>query len=350
MNEGACHSLRQFLAWRLRWLLAVLGRLRQSGKPSGRVLVLLTGGLGDKLMALPAIRSFRREFAPLPLTLVVMGIAPPFFDAEADQIVRLKSGQNARLLREVRRGFDACFVNSLGVFEVRMELAAYLSGASDRRGPRFATVPPDQTVYTRPYVFGEGHETVINLRGAGGVTREDRIPYPLRVPAAESTGNCQVILHPGSSASGVTNRWPVEAYAETARRLHKSGFCILAVGTPEEKILLTLLQKQAGAALSIRTDLSLDQLALQLAMARLVIANDSGIGHLAASVGTPLLTIMGANRPERVAPAGPHVTVIGPRCEFGGCYNNPAVPVCLLCITRITPDEVVRTALAKLAV
>lgn len=341
-------NIEQFFAWRLRRVLAVLVKFRGTRKPAGRVLVILTGGLGDKLMALPAIRHFRGEFAPAPLTLVVLGITPPFFDAEADTVIRLKADDTRGLLAEARKGFDACFVNSLGVFEVRTELAAFLSGARDLRGPRFSGVAPDRTVYSRPYVFGEGHETVVNLQGAGGTTAEERLPCPLEVPKV-SERMADVIFHPGSSASGLTNRWPVEAYAETARQIHQRGFTVLAIGTPGERDLLASLQEQARDALSTRTDLSLEQLAIQLSLARLVIANDSGIGHLAASVGAPLITIMGANRPEKVAPAGSHVTVIGPRCEYGGCYNNPAVPECKMCITRITPEEVVQTALAKLA-
>lgn len=342
-------SLKQFFAWRLRRLLSIAIRFRGPGAETNRVLCILTGGLGDKLMALPAVRHFREEFAPRPLTLIVSGAAPPFFENEADHLVSLKAGDTAGLLREARRGFDACFINSLGVFEVRMELAAYLSRAHDLRGPRFAGVAPDRTVYTRSYVFGDGHETAINLRGAGGKPDADRVPYSLPVPGAGAGPGPDVVFHPGSSSSGLTNRWPAESYAETARALREKGFSVLAVGAPSEKDLLAEIQSIAGEALTTRSDLSIEQLALLLSKARLVIGNDSGIGHLAAAVGAPLITIMGANRPERVAPAGPRVTVIGPRCEYGGCYNNPSVPECKMCIAKITPGEVAEAAFEKLA-
>ncbi|CAN5334249.1 hypothetical protein BH09VER1_BH09VER1_52410 [soil metagenome] len=77
-------------------------------------------------------------------------------------------------------------------------------------------------------------------------------------------------------------------------------------------------------------------------------ANDSGIGHLAAAMGASLFTIMDANRPEKVAPVGARVAIVGPRCECGGCYNNPAIRHCLLCMQRISPDEVLPIALEKL--
>jgi ADP-heptose:LPS heptosyltransferase len=341
-------NVEQFLAWRLRSLLALFAGLRGAGKERGRVLFLLTGGIGDKLMALPAIRQFRQEFPSKPLTLIVMGIAPPFFAGEADHLIQLGMDDTAGLLREARRGFDACFVNSVGIFEVRLELAAFLSGARDLRGPKFPGT--GRSLYSRPYDFGVGHETAINLRGAGGTPSEDRVPYLLTIPPdAKSEKVPDVIFHPGSSAKGLTNRWPAENYAETARQLRAAGLSVLAIGTPGEKDLLGNLQNLAGEALTTRADLSLEQLAIYLSRARLVIANDSGIGHLAAAVGAPLLTIIGSSRPEKIAPVGSRVTVIGPRCEYGGCYNNPNVPECKMCIARITPDEVVHTALTKLA-
>lgn len=343
--------MNQFVAWRLRSLLAAVSRWRPVRSETNRVLAILTGGLGDKLMDLPAVQYLRREFPHKELTLLVIGPIPPFFAGQADRVIQVAAKKPSALHREALRGYDTVFVNSIGVFDVHCEAAAFLSGARDLRGPRFASIPENRTVYTRSYVFDQGHETVINLRGAGGQTTEDRVPYRLTLPdkpPAEDANPPDAIFHPGSSATGLTNRWPAEHYAALAKALRAAGHSVLAIGTPGEAALLTELQTLSQGALETRTDLSMEALARLLARARLVVANDSGIGHLAAAVGAPLITIMGANRPEKVAPVGPQVTIVGPRCEYGGCYNNPAVAHCLLCIKRITPEEVIPIALGKL--
>ena len=62
----------------------------------------------------------------------------------------------------------------------------------------------------------------------------------------------------------------------------------------------------AGA---VRID-DLYELACWLASARLYIGNDSGITHLAAAVGTPVLALFGPTDPAIWAPRGPHVRVL----------------------------------------
>jgi ADP-heptose:LPS heptosyltransferase len=53
------------------------------------------------------------------------------------------------------------------------------------------------------------------------------------------------------------------------------------------------------------------ELACWLATARIYIGNDSGITHLAAAVGTPVVALFGPTDPRIWAPRGPHVRVIG---------------------------------------
>jgi heptosyltransferase-2 len=48
-----------------------------------------------------------------------------------------------------------------------------------------------------------------------------------------------------------------------------------------------------------------------LADAQLVVANDSGPGHLAAAVGAPLVSVFGVTEPEKTRPWGPRVRMVG---------------------------------------
>jgi ADP-heptose:LPS heptosyltransferase len=311
---------------------------------------LLTGGIGDKLMALPAIRQIRAEYRDSHFTIIATGVTPPFWEEEADQIFTLSHSRNWQKALLAKEGFDMCFVNTVGFFDIWSEVAAFVSGARDLRGPRSTDMSDGETVYTRPFPFGGGHETLVNLLGAGGASDEARVPYPLRIPEniRLPMNPATVVFHPGSSDAGHANRWSPANFASVARELIDNGFRVVLLGNSSEAELLARIKAESERPLEIVADLTLRDVALLLASAGLVIANDSGIGHLAASVQAPLITIMGANLPERVAPAGNNVTIVGPRCNRGGCYGRIPASECSRCIDLITPEEVLNAALEKL--
>jgi ADP-heptose:LPS heptosyltransferase len=68
---------------------------------------------------------------------------------------------------------------------------------------------------------------------------------------------------------------------------------------------------------AVRID-DLYALACWLARARLYIGNDSGITHLAAAVGTPVLALFGPSNPAIWAPRGANVRVAR--------FSFPALP------------------------
>jgi len=103
------------------------------------------------------------------------------------------------------------------------------------------------------------------------------------------------VIHPFSG--GVKKCWPLERFQELARRL-AAHIPVRWCAGPEEPL--------AGA---VRID-DLFELACWLATARVYIGNDSGITHLAAAVGTPVVALFGPTDPRIWSPRGPNVVVI----------------------------------------
>ncbi len=76
---------------------------------------------------------------------------------------------------------------------------------------------------------------------------------------------------------------------------------------------------------------NLYELACWLARARVYIGNDSGITHLAAAVGTPVVAIFGPTDPAVWAPRGERVAVIA-----GGRLDEIEANQVLAEVRRIT--------------
>jgi heptosyltransferase-3 len=101
------------------------------------------------------------------------------------------------------------------------------------------------------------------------------------------------VMHPFSGSP--KKCWPLDRYQELAQRLPMP---VRWCAGPEEQL-----------PDAVRID-DLHELACWLATARLYIGNDSGITHLAAAVGTPVIALFGPTDPRIWAPRGPNVRVI----------------------------------------
>jgi heptosyltransferase-3 len=133
-----------------------------------------------------------------------------------------------------------------------------------------------------------------------------------RIPCAASPGTFAAgtfaVIHPFSGSP--RKNWPLEKFRALARGIERRMPVEWCAG-PDDPPL-------AGA---VRID-DLYELACWLARARLYIGNDSGISHLAAAVGAPVLALFGPTDPRIWAPRGPNVRVM----RFG-CRGTDLGPI-----------------------
>lgn len=105
-----------------------------------------------------------------------------------------------------------------------------------------------------------------------------------------------IAIHPFSG--GRTKNWPLDRFRALAGRLCEP---VKWIAGPEETL---------DDATRFE---DLWSLANWLAGAQLFIGNDSGISHLAAACGVPVLTLFGPTNPNVWAPRGPDVSIVTAR-------------------------------------
>lgn len=134
------------------------------------------------------------------------------------------------------------------------------------------------------------------------------------LPTADPPGAAGpwVAVHPGGGVnpgmSLLAKRWPAERFAAVAGRLAaECGARILLLGGRGDEdaaaAFTAALPPEARARLldrSGRADLALA--AALVERCALYLGNDSGLAHLAAAVGTPVVVVFGPTRPERYGP------------------------------------------------
>ncbi|MBN9661557.1 MAG: glycosyltransferase family 9 protein [Acidobacteria bacterium] len=123
----------------------------------------------------------------------------------------------------------------------------------------------------------------------------DQVGAPLggmpRLPIAHRPHGFAVI-HPFSG--GKSKNWPLSRFQEVAQLL---PLPVQWCAGPDESLDEAIRFNDLG------------DLAQWLATASLYIGNDSGISHLAAACGVPVVAIFGPTNPAVWAPRGPHVRI-----------------------------------------
>jgi ADP-heptose:LPS heptosyltransferase len=154
-------------------------------------------------------------------------------------------------------------------------------------------------------------EAALDLAEAAGFPRPDdgrlRVRTPPAVTGLTGTGP-YVVLHPGASVPA--RAWSPERAAEAVRELAAAGHRVLVTGGPGERDLTAHVAGRHGTDLGGRTDAP--QLAGVLAGAAAVVTSNTAPAHLAAAVGTPVVSLFAPVVPaERWRPYGVPYVLLG---------------------------------------
>jgi HAD superfamily hydrolase (TIGR01662 family) len=191
-------------------------------------------------------------------------------------------------------------------------------------------------------------ERALSLAAAAGYPLPAGEDPRLRVRPTSGVGGQEpgyVVLHPGASVPA--RACPPERCAEIARAMARAGHRVVVTGAPSERDLTAYVAGDHAEDLGGRTPL--DRLAGVLAGAACAVVANTGPAHLAAAVGTPVVSLFaptvpfGQWGPYRV----PHVRLGEPDAP---CRNSRAT-VCPVaghpCLDRVTPGAVL-TAIERL--
>ena len=152
-----------------------------------------------------------------------------------------------------------------------------------------------------------------------------------------------VAVHPAASAPA--REWSVPQYAATVRRLRDLGHRVVVTGTPADVAMTAEVTADSGDMvldLAGRTDLA--ELAAVLDGASVLVAPNTGPAHLAAAVGTPVVSLFApVVAAERWAPYGVPTVLLGE--QHAACRGTrarhcpvPGHP----CLENVTPEQAVR--------
>ncbi|MCW3845260.1 HAD-IIIA family hydrolase [Micromonospora yasonensis] len=192
------------------------------------------------------------------------------------------------------------------------------------------------------FALPEGDEPVLRLRDDLGLP--GRAGTAPRIPADGGTGRDlpagdYVVVHPGSSVPA--RACPAQRCTEIVAALAADGHRVVVTGGPDERALTARVAAAGGTDLGGAHDLA--GLARILAGARCLVVGNTGPAHLAAAVGTPVVSLFAPTVP--FGQWGPYRVPTVRLGDAGAACRDTRATRCPVpghpCLTRVDPAEVV---------
>lgn len=166
---------------------------------------------------------------------------------------------------------------------------------------------------------------------------------PILQKLAITTPSAPVLaLCPGAEY-GEAKRWPIEHFAEIANRATAKGWQVWLFGSEKDRPATAAINRLTQSKCNdLAGKTSLGEAIDLMSLAHSVVSNDSGLMHVAAALGKPLVALYGSSDPHHTPPIDAHAEVLYLGLPCSPCFKRECPLGHLNCLKQITPEMVVQ--------
>ncbi len=301
-----------------------------------KYLIFHQGALGDFVLTFPALVRLKERATidvccqnHLGQLALSLGIADHSFPSESRRFASLFSDDIDPELRKFVANYNMIFLISFSS-ELENNIREITNVQVHRIPPR---PPPQQQVHIAEYLL-KHLDKIVPFK----MTTPSLADLFLTIPKYyDSSG--KVLLHPGSGSS--RKNWPLENFIRLNILLKKRGMFTTWVLGPAEHFMVNELKKRGLGDKEVHLIHDLLDFLDLLKHAAGFIGNDSGLSHLSAFLGIPVISIFGPSDPKRWRPIGPLVKVVRSEIDCQPCFETEnANCESSECLYSILPERV----------
>ncbi len=332
-----------------------------------RALVVAPAWIGDTVMAQPLFMRLHQKFPGLQLD----ALAAPWV------------GPVLRRMPEISEIIDNPFAHGELSLAARFRLGRQLAQRRYRQtyvlpnSAKSALIPFFAGIPERIGFTGEARYGLLNIRHTLDETALPQMAErfaqlaqapgsplirPVEYPRLTSTPEQQAatlsalgierpariaVFCPGAEY-GPAKRWPPRHFATLADALSARGYAIWLLGSGKDRVGGDEIIKLSRTA-SPRNfcgETSLSQAIDLIGAADFVVCNDSGLMHVSAALGKPLVAVYGSSSPGFTPPLSDQATILSLNLDCSPCFKRECPLGHLDCLNKLTPQRVLEACLA----
>ena len=160
-----------------------------------------------------------------------------------------------------------------------------------------------------------------------------------------SNGRKILALCPGAEF-GPAKQWPEEHYAEVAANKIAEGWQVWLLGSEKDKkvgqkIIDSLPFNYREHSYNLAGATKLGDVIDLLSIVDAVVSNDSGLMHIAAALGRPLVVVYGSTSPKFTPPLGNQTVMLSVPVDCGPCFQRQCPIKSMKCLNDLSPTKVI---------
>lgn len=148
-----------------------------------------------------------------------------------------------------------------------------------------------------------------------------------------------VAFMPGAEY-GPAKRWPLDYFAALARQLIAAGHQVWVIGSAKEQADGDVIVAAAPGTHNLCGRTQLEDVVDLLSLARVAVSNDSGLMHVAAATGVPLVALYGSSSPVYTPPLTDQAQVLYRGLPCSPCFKRTCPYGHTDCLKGISVEQV----------
>ncbi len=329
-----------------------------------KILVTRTDRIGDVILSTPVFQALKETFPAVKIYALVLPATSEILEGNPyiDKVLIYdKRGKHKSFFKTL------AFARSLR--KEKIDIALHLHPTNRIHILSFVAGIPIRIGYKKKYHFllthsieerkweGKKHESLYNfdlldflhvippkeMKPFFIVKEKDEKALDSILQEEKISLSSYIVLFPGASCP--SKMWPIDHFIQLADVLYRkyNMHIVLVGGSQDEEITRNIVSRVSIPIVNLAGKLSLKMLGVLLKRARMLISNDSGPVHIAASLNTPVISIFGRSdsglSPNRWRPLGQrsyfiHKNVGCLKCLAHNCDKE------FLCLKSITAGDI----------
>nr|WP_312854594.1 lipopolysaccharide heptosyltransferase II [Paludibacterium denitrificans] len=138
---------------------------------------------------------------------------------------------------------------------------------------------------------------------------------------------------------GPAKRWYTRHFAQLAQRFSQAGYAVWLFGSAKDATIGTEIANLSnGTAINLCGKTGLEQAIDLLSLVKLAVCNDSGLMHVAAALGKPLVALYGSSSPDFTPPLSDQAAVVSLNLDCSPCFERNCPYGHTNCLEQLLPD------------